>query len=651
MKINLINILINLKNILLILLLLFYISCENSSKKIINAKRGLLDLSSINFNEIESVNLDGEWEFFPNKFIEPNSNNSELFIQVPSPWNSQPTGLLNHNNFGYGSYRLNVKLNNTIQFPTIKFQYISSAYRIYCNGKEYQNSGNPGIDLNSTYPNITNDESTIFLDGNNNLEIILHVSNFHLSNGGILRSIYLGTNSSITNLHTREDAKHWLITGMIFIMGFYHLGNFFLRKKDFSPLYFGFYCLLSATREFFILERGINRIFPDITFIYWAKLDLFFLFFSITFFAYFMKTLFPLDTNRIIIRIAAWFHLLLGLVLLILPLKFIYIIENISSITILLLSIYYFFVLVMVLIHKRDSSVLFLFGFSIVYFCIINDLLISMNIYSFQRLLPYGITFLIVVQSYILSHRFNKALSDAETLSIQLNKMSNVKDEFMSNLSHEIRTPLSLIYAYSELIKDYSGPGEESIKPYGVDIFREANVLSENINDLMLVTDLETKFKIREDFIKIDHLVGEAIKYLEPFISEKSIIININQIDNLSIYCDKSLLIKVFIIIIKNSVVYNFFKGKIEIYQIQSNDSIILNIKDSGPGISQDDLPRIFDKFYRVDSSITYKVSGVGVGLFIAKRIMELHHFKISASSVLGKGTIIHLEFPKPKSE
>lgn len=622
------------------------LTCKNNHSIPI-AVKGILDLKNIDFDKIESINLDGEWEFFPGKFITTEEQNPPMYIQVPFPWNSQPSTYPSHSNIGYGSYRLKVLLNKSIQFPTLKFQYISSSYRVFCNGKEYQNSGKPGIDKSSTKSSITNDETTLLLDDKDQLEIILHVSNFHLSNAGILRSIRIGTNTSITNLHARENARHWLITGMILIMGFYHMGNFFLRKKDLSPLYFGFYCLLSAVREFFIIERGVNRIFPEFDFIYWAKLDLFFLFVSITFFAYFMKTLFPLDTNKYVIRLAAWIHVLLSILLLLLPIDFIYIVEYFSFTTIPLLSLYYVFVLTMVLKNKRDSSLLFLFGFTIVYICIINDLLISINLYSFERLLPYGISFLIVVQSYILSHRFNRALTQAETLSIQLNKMSSVKDDFMSNLSHEIRTPLSLIYAYSELLKDYSGPGEESIKSYGSDIYREANVLSENINDLMLVTDLETKFKIREENFKVDHLLNEAINYLEPFKTEKSISIELINLNHINLKCDKSLIIKVFIIIIKNSIIYNFNKGSIKIYADNSSDSINIYIEDNGPGISQEDLPKIFDKFFRVDSSITYKVSGVGVGLFIAKRIMELHNFKIRANSTLGKGTIIVLEFPK----
>jgi signal transduction histidine kinase len=225
--------------------------------------------------------------------------------------------------------------------------------------------------------------------------------------------------------------------------------------------------------------------------------------------------------------------------------------------------------------------------------------------------------------------------------------MSKVKDEFMSNLSHEIRTPLSLIYAYSELLKDYIGPDEESIQAYGNDINREASILSENINDLMLVTDLETKFKIKEEFVNIEELSNEALRYLQSFSEEKNISFEILNLSNIKILADKSLIIKVFIIIIKNSILYNYNNGKVKIYTEENQNSIQIKIEDYGPGISEEDLPRIFDKFFRVDSSITYKVSGVGVGLFIAKRIIELHNAEINATSVLGKGTTIVLQFPK----
>ncbi len=635
--------------IFFIIILFINIKCYNSRSNVPIAKKGVLDLRNYDFNKENYFSLDGEWEFYPQKFISSSDilENSPLYIRVPFAWNSQPKNYTSYPKHFYGSYRLKILLGKKSEFPTLRLQYISSAYRIFCNGKEYQNSGVPGVSMSDSIPSISIEESTIIKNEEGVIDLVLHVSNYELSNAGILRSIQIGSNTSITNFQTRDDALHWLFTGMILIMGMYHLGIYFLRVKDLSPLYFGIYCILSSIREFFIIERGFNRVFTEINFNYWVKFDHIFLFLSITFFAYYMKSLFPKDTSKIVVRIAALSHLLMALLLIFIPIDLQLSVEEFSKVTIPLLSLYYLYVLIQALINKRDSSILFLLGFSIVYFCIVNDLLLSINIISSDRLLPYGITFLIFIQSYILSRRFNFALQQAETLSEQLEKMGKVKDEFMSNISHEIRTPLSLIYAYSELLKDYSGPDEDSIKSYGMDIHREANNLSENINDLMLVTDLETKFKIREEVIEIQEMILEAIKYLENMISEKNINIELPNLKNLKIIGDKSLLVKVFIIIIKNAIVYNFNKGKIKIYSEEYFDSTVLYFEDNGPGISSDDLNKIFDKFYRVDSSITYNVSGVGVGLFIAKRIIDLHNAKIDASSILGKGTSIILQFSK----
>jgi two-component system, sensor histidine kinase ChiS len=636
---------------LFFIIIFINISCNEVKPNNPIAKKGVIDLRNNDFGKENYFTLDGEWEFYPNEFISNTAtiSSSPKYIKVPLAWNSQPKDYISYPKYSYGSYRLKILLGNKSEFPTLRLQFISSAYRIFCNGKEYQNSGLPGSSIEISIPSISIEESTIFKNEEGIIDLVLHVSNFQLSNAGILRSIQIGSNTSITNLQTRDDASHWLFTGMILIMGLYHLGIYFLRMKDLSPLYFGFYCFLSSIREFFIIERGINRIFSEIDFKYWIKFDHFFLFLSITFFAYYMKSLFPNDTSKLVIRIAALSHFIMALLLIFSPINLILYFEDFSKFSIPLLSLYYLYVLIHALINKRDSSILFLFGFSIVYYCIINDLLLSINFISSDRLLPYGITCLIFIQSYILSRRFNFALQHAETLSIQLEKMGKVKDEFMSNLSHEIRTPLSLIYAYSELLKDYTGPDEDSIKSYGMDIHREANNLSENINDLMLVTDLETKFKIKEELVEVHEMILEAIKYLENMISEKNIKIEISILKDLKIVCDKSLIIKVFIIVIKNAIVYNFTKGKIKIYSDDYLDSILLYIEDNGPGISSDDLHKIFDKFYRVDSSITYNVSGVGVGLFIAKRIIDLHLAKIDASSVLGKGTSIILQFPKIK--
>ena len=631
------------------ILILFLLSC---SKIIVNnpkAINGIIDLSEVNFQKNSTVNLDGEWEFYPNEFIYPNQiiSSKPGLIVVPTAWNLQSGSYSIYPKYGYGTYKVKIKLNNNIDFPTLKFQYIGSSYRLFCNGKEYQSSGKPGISSDESVPSITVEEFSVIKNDLNELDLILHVSNFQISNGGLNRSIQIGSVKAITDLHTREDAIHWLFTGMIFIMGLYHLGIYFLRVKDLTPLYFGLYCILSSIREFYIVERGINRIFPEINFSIWVKLDQLFLFLSIAFFAYYMKSLFPKDTSRSIIRVTASFQIFLCIYLIFSPLDKLFITEDTAKVTIPLLSLYYLFVLIQVLINKRESGLLFLLGFSVVYICIINDLLYSMNIISTDRLLPYGITFLIFIQSYILSSRFNKAFNDAELFRIQLEKMSKVKDEFMSNLSHEIRTPLSLIYAYSELLKDYSDNDIETIKSYGLDIYREANVLSENINDLLLVTNLETQFIIKNETVNISSIIKEAISYLDNLIDENSIKIDLKNLKDYNINCDKSLLYKVFIIIIKNSILYNNQPANIKIYTEEINSTILIYIDDNGVGISSDDLLKVFDKFYRVDSSITYRVSGVGVGLFIAKRIIDLHKAKIDISSTLGKGTSVRIQFPK----
>jgi len=637
------------KFILIFFSILLIFNCNDKISYEIKASKGEIDLREFNFGDNNSVALDGEWEFYPNKFITYSDilHLKPEYIQVPFAWNQQPKNYKSYPNLGFGSYRIKIYIGKNLELPTLKLKYIGSAYKFFCNGKEYQHSGNPGIDEESSIPSITIKESTPLKDDQGVLDIILHVSNFQISNAGIVRSIQFGSNTSILNKQVKEDAIHWLFTGMIFIMGLYHLGIYFLRIKNLTPLYFGIYCILSSIREFFIIERGINRIFIEIKFFYWIRIDQFFLFLSITSFAYYMKSLFPKDISKTIIRIAAIVHFLLGILIILSPLHLLFIFEELSKITIPLLSCYYIYIIIKVLKNKRESAILFLIGFSVVYLCIINDLLVSINLFSSDRLLPYGITILIFIQSYILSSRFNRALLDAEIFSLQLEKMSKVKDEFMSNLSHEIRTPLSLIYAYSELLKDYTGPDEESIQAYGNDIHKEASILSENINDLMLVTDLETKFKIKEELVHLEDLINEALRYLQSFIEEKSISFEKINISNIKIYSDKSLLIKVFIIIIKNSIVYNYNNGKVKIYTEENQNSTLIKIEDFGPGISEEDLPRIFDKFFRVDSSITYKVSGVGVGLFIAKRIIELHNADINAKSILGKGTIIVLRFPK----
>jgi two-component system OmpR family sensor kinase len=306
--------------------------------------------------------------------------------------------------------------------------------------------------------------------------------------------------------------------------------------------------------------------------------------------------------------------------------------------------IYFLFCIFKAYKKNRENSGIYLVGFLIVSLIFFNDILNYFSILNNGYYLIYAYFLFLFLLSFLISKKNSKSYRELRILGNQLRKISKVKDDFMSNLSHEMRTPLSLIYAFSELLVENPKTDPEVIESYSRDIHREAKSLIEIINDLMMVTDLETKFNMRIKKNKIDEMLQEACNYLETFREEKNISIELSGDESTLVKCDRSLMVKLLIIIIKNAIVYNKNNGFIKIsWHLEIDKKVHIVITDSGFGIPLKDLPYIFDKFFRVDNSITYKVSGVGVGLFIAKRIVELHGGEIYVESELGQGSRFHI--------
>jgi len=227
-----------------------------------------------------------------------------------------------------------------------------------------------------------------------------------------------------------------------------------------------------------------------------------------------------------------------------------------------------------------------------------------------------------------------------------LKTIASTQDEFLSNISHELRTPLSTIYGYAEIICDDDEKDLSSLKSYSQDIYNEAEKLMHYIDDLMLITNIESKPELHYNEVLLADVINNTLSKHGQSIKDKNISTKINIQANLNITIDEYLFNTAMSSIIKNAILFNKDKGSISIKGTTKKNSIEITIEDTGIGISQNKVNKIWDKFYRVDTSLTYSVSGVGIGLFLAKRIIELHEGTISAESIIDKGTTIKIVMP-----
>lgn len=235
-----------------------------------------------------------------------------------------------------------------------------------------------------------------------------------------------------------------------------------------------------------------------------------------------------------------------------------------------------------------------------------------------------------------LTHNFNKMVKE-------LNSIECLQKDFINNVSHEIKTPISSIQGFTKLL-EADDLSKEERKEYAEIIKEESDrllYLSTNILKLAKLENQErimnkTKFNIAEQ-------IRRTISVLEPKWKEKNIKFNVS-LKEQEFLGEKDLMYQVWMNIIENSIKFSKQDGQIDVKMKTNQDSIIVEIKDYGIGMEEEEAKKIFDRFYQVDKSHTKP--GAGLGMTIAKRIVELSDGKIEVKSKLNESTTFIVTLP-----
>ena len=231
---------------------------------------------------------------------------------------------------------------------------------------------------------------------------------------------------------------------------------------------------------------------------------------------------------------------------------------------------------------------------------------------------------------------FKNRVTMNEAVLREREKIDKLKSNFFANISHEFRTPLTLILGPAEKIISESN-GNNNLKEAGI-IKRNSIRLLQLVNQLLDLSKLESgKLKLGSSRNNIVSFVKGAALSFESISEEKDITLKINsEKEYIELYFDKEKMMKILSNILSNAFKFTPKNGKITVSIKESSissSSVEIKIKDTGIGISKDEIPKLFDRFYQVDSSFTKEHEGTGIGLALTKELVELHHGSISVES------------------
>jgi two-component system phosphate regulon sensor histidine kinase PhoR len=233
----------------------------------------------------------------------------------------------------------------------------------------------------------------------------------------------------------------------------------------------------------------------------------------------------------------------------------------------------------------------------------------------------------------------------------RLKELEKIRQDFVANVSHELRTPLTTIKGYAETLLD--GALKEEVAFQFVQVIkRHSDRLAKIVEDLLALSKIESReLQLKMESFHLAELIHDVIDFLKETAGRKKISISQEEVPPLlTVEADRNSLEQVLTNLLDNAIKYGREEGRITISARELEEKEIqVSVQDDGMGIPREDLPRIFERFYRVDKGRSQDLGGTGLGLSIVKHIIHAHGGRVWAESQIGKGSTIYFTLPKRK--
>lgn len=647
-------------------LIALFIGKDNwSSKKMPQAEKGVLNLTDWDFQKDGRISLNGEWEFYYGELLtyedfhnKENKPNMSGYIKVPGKWNGYSINGKNIDAMGYGTYRLKVKLSdeNKSLMKGIAINHKILSYKLLIDDEVVCTNGIIGKDKSSSSPEIKK-RIIGFKPSEKEFEIILQVSNFNFSSGGIRYPIYMGDYRDITHKDMSFSLKDMFIFACLAIMGLYHIVLYiFLPKKKYT-LYFGLICIISAIRTMFIGDALLIQNFLSMGYELYQIVNYGGTFVDMLAMAKFLYEIYPKEFSKIFLVFINAYYMFFILVLLIFPYEIIVKTADINNIILTLNGLYFLKVIAKAVLNKREGSYMLLVGMGILFITVLNDIwyVSSKSSMGFYGLSSLGIVIFIFILAAILSKIFSDAFLKVENLSEKLMSLDKMKDEFLANTSHELRTPLNGIIGIADSLTSGVAGELSPILKRNIDIIcSSAKRLSSLVNDILDYSKLKHKdIELNIKQINLRNIVDAVLTVFNTSMLHKHKKVSLqNKISEKisKVYADEDRLYQIIYNLIGNAVKFTD-KGEISISALEKGDFLEVSVSDTGIGIPKDKLQDIFKSFEQVDASVSREYGGTGLGLSITKKLVNLQGGEIYCQSELGKGSTFIFILPLCKAK
>jgi two-component system phosphate regulon sensor histidine kinase PhoR len=231
----------------------------------------------------------------------------------------------------------------------------------------------------------------------------------------------------------------------------------------------------------------------------------------------------------------------------------------------------------------------------------------------------------------------------------RLKQLENIRREFVANVSHELKTPITSIKGFVETLRDGAIDDAENVPRFLDIISRNANRLNAIIEDLLLLSKIEQGEEADQIVLtkeSLKNVLSMAITVCESPAQEKQIVLQLDCAPHIKAKVNPDLFEQAVVNLLDNAIKYSDPQSTINIKAERRGNQVIISVQDFGCGISEEHLPRLFERFYRVDKARSRQLGGTGLGLAIVKHIVNAHRGTITVESTPGQGSIFSISLP-----
>lgn len=228
-------------------------------------------------------------------------------------------------------------------------------------------------------------------------------------------------------------------------------------------------------------------------------------------------------------------------------------------------------------------------------------------------------------------------------------RLDKLRQDFIANVSHELRTPISMMQGYSEAIVDDIAGSDEEKKELAKVIYDESLRMGRLVNELLDLARMEAgHIQLTVDMIEFKPYINRIIRKFQGLAKDKDVTLNVEMQKEDESFCfDPDRMEQVLTNLIDNAIRHTPSGGNVTVLEKSDERGINIEVCDTGSGIPEEDLPFVFERFYKADKARTRGLSGTGLGLAIAKNIMGAHKGQISVQSKYGHGTTFSIFLPR----